>query len=181
MSGNRLVHEELRAARRAVVRRDAEDVLARLEERRHVKRARRDPRFVVSGELSVRPEVHRLPHGLERDERLALRRGVEREALAVERHAAPEARLARIHRAVVEAVVRVDRMRNRDRLPRRVVERGILDLDARSLDAGLRLRERNRLRRLGEAPVCVEAERLCARAEKNRTNECETRRDKRES
>ena len=180
MSGNRLVHEELRAARRAVVRRDAEDVLARLEERRHVERARRDPGLVVSGELSVRPEVHRLPHGLERDERLALRRGVEREALAVERHAAPEVRLARIHRAVVEAVVRVYRMRNRDRLPRRVVERGILDLDAVRLDAGLRLRERNRLRRLRKAPVCVEAERLRIGADGHRAGERNTRRCKRE-
>ena len=148
--------EDLRAARRAVVRRDAEDVLARLEKRRHIERARRDPRLVVSGELSVHPEVHRLPHGLERDERLALRCGVERKALPVERHAAPETRLACIDSPVVEAVVRVDRVRHRDRLPRRIVERGILDFDARRLYSCPRLRERNRLRRLYEAPVGVE-------------------------
>ena len=155
VSWNRLMGEYLRAARRAVVRRDAEDVLASLQERRHIERARRDPRLAVSGELSVHPEVHRLPHGLERDERLALRCGVERKALPVERHAAPETRLACIDSPVVEAVVRVDRMRHGDRFPGRVVERGILDLDAVRLNARLGLRERNRLGRLREAPVGV--------------------------
>ena len=99
---DRLVRKDLRPPCRAVVGRDANGVLARLHQGGYVKRRWRNPRFVVSCELAVNPDINRLPYRLERQKRLACRRCVKREALPVKRHSAPEARLARVHRPLVE-------------------------------------------------------------------------------
>ena len=160
MAGPGLPHIIVHPARRRVVRGDRDQVFAGPDPRRDVESGGRDARFVVSRELAVHVQIDRLPDAFELQEIfLLLPMGDGPELLPVEHESAVEVLFARVRDQRVERIVRVDRVRQADCLPVRIVVVDVVELlpVLRHALQGVRERER-RVLRLRELPVDVHAQ-----------------------